>query len=70
LATPFVQGLLRGEPLSCVVRTECAHSARPLTLEIDSGLACRVVDPGAAPRLSIPLVDFEKLDDPSIVDAF
>ncbi|MGD8625701.1 MAG: hypothetical protein PVF47_16465 [Anaerolineae bacterium] len=65
-----MQGQLRGESLSCVVRTGCAHSARPLTLEIDSALACRVVEPGAAPVLSIPMVDVGKLDDPSIIDAF
>jgi hypothetical protein len=61
---------LRGEPLSCLIETECGHTARPLSLQIDADLACRVGEPGAAPVLSIPLVDLKKLDDPSIVDAF
>jgi len=65
-----VQGQLRAEPLSCRIRTECASSARPLTLELDADLACRVVDDGAQPLISIPVVDFKKLDDPSIIDAF
>jgi len=29
-----------------------------------------VVEEGAEPVLSVPLVDFEKLEDPSIIDAF
>ncbi len=70
LATPFVQGRLRGEPLTCRVETECAESRRPLHLEISSELECRVLSEGAAPMLYAPLVDFEKLSDPSIVDRF
>ncbi len=67
---PFVQGQLRGEPLSVVVETECAHCGRPLHLEIDSELRYRVVEEDAQPLLFVPLVDFDKLDDPSIIDAF
>jgi len=43
---------------------------------MDSELACRVLEPeaGAGPQalplVYFPLVDFEKLDDPSIIDAF
>jgi len=70
LATPFVQGRLRREPLTCLVETECAESHRPMHLEITSELECRVLDDGAAPMLYAPLVDFDKLEDPSIVDRF
>jgi hypothetical protein len=39
-------------------------------LEIDSELNYSVVEQGAEPLISIPLVDFRKLADPSIIDAF
>jgi hypothetical protein len=67
---PFVQGQLRAEPLSFVISTECAHCGQPLHLEMDSELNYRVVEPGADPLVFVPLVDFDKLDDPSIIDAF
>ena len=65
-----MQGQLRGEPLSVVVQTECAHCARPLHLEIDSELNIHVVEEGADPLLFAPMVDFHTLEDPSIIDAF
>ena len=67
---PFVQGQLRGEELSFGIETECAHCGRPLHLEIDSALRYHVVEEGAAPVIQVPRVDFEKLKDPSITDAF
>jgi hypothetical protein len=39
-------------------------------LGIDSALSYNVAEPGAEPLISIPLVDFGKLTDPSIIDAF
>jgi len=39
-------------------------------LEIDSELNFRVGEEQAKPLIFVPLVDFEKLDDPSIIDAF
>ncbi len=65
-----MQGQLREGPLSVAIETECAHCAQPLRIEIDSELKYRVVEKGADPRVFIPLVDFEKLADPSIIDAF
>jgi hypothetical protein len=70
LATPFVQGQLRKEKLSFVIETECAHCHAPLHIEIDSDLNYRVVEPGAAPLIFVPMVDFDRLEDPSIIDAF
>lgn len=52
------------------VETECAHCGQMLHLEIDSELGWRVGDEGADPLVMIPFVDFDKLDDPSIIDAF
>jgi hypothetical protein len=41
-----------------------------LHLEIDSELNYRLREEGADPRVSVPLVNIDKLDDPSIIDAF
>ena len=67
---PFVQGRLRGEPLSVKVTTECAHCSEPMHLEIDSEAQCRVAEASAGPITFIPQVDFSKLPDRCITDAF
>lgn len=66
---PFVQGHLRNESLAITIDTECAHCARPIQIEMDSELNCRVVEE-TEPLIFVPLVDFEELEDPSIIDAF
>jgi len=65
-----VQGRLRGERLTFHVETECGHCGKPLRLEIDSDLSIRVLEPDAEPLVYFPLVDFDQLEDPSIIDAF
>jgi len=70
LATPFVQGQLRQEPVSVLVETECACCARPLRFTVDNQLAYSFEDPKTEPLLFVPQVDFGKLKDPSIIDAF
>jgi hypothetical protein len=67
---PFVQGQLRGEPLSVAISTECEHCSQPIHIEIDSELGCRVQEEEADPLTFVPLVDFSKLTDPCITDAF
>ena len=67
---PFVQGRLRGKPLSVKVESECAHCQRPLHLEIDSELGFQVDEASAEPLVFVPMVDFDKLEEPSIIDAF
>lgn len=67
---PFVQGRLREEQLSFVIKTECEHCHQPIHIEINSELKYRVVEKGAEPLIYMPLVDFEKLDEPSIIDSF
>jgi hypothetical protein len=67
---PFVQGQLRGELLTVFIETECAHCHRPLHLEIDSALQYRVVEETAEPLVFAPLVDFDQLNEPSIINAF
>jgi hypothetical protein len=66
---PFVQGHLRNEPVTVTFDTECAHCSRSMRIEIDSQLSHRIEE-GADPLIFIPHVDFEKLKDPSIIDAF
>jgi hypothetical protein len=65
-----VQGQLRGKRLSLTIDTICAESGRPIQIEIDSDLNYRVAGGGAGTMLCVPLVDFDKLEDPSIIDAF
>ena len=65
-----MQGRLREKPLSLVVRTKCAYTSEPIILEIDSELKYRIVEGGADPLVFVPHVDFAKLADPSIIDAF
>ncbi len=67
---PFVQGHLRNESITVTITTECAHCARPMKIEIDSGMRCHVIAGGDEPLAFVPHVDFEKLKDPSIIDAF
>ncbi len=70
MATPFVQGRLREETLSVTVRTECACCGRLIELEIDSEMRYRVLSEGASPLLTLPLVDFGRLEAPNIIDDF
>jgi hypothetical protein len=65
-----VQGQLRDQPLSATIETQCANSGRALHIELDSALNYRVLETDAEPLVFVPLVDFEKLEDPSIIDAF
>ena len=70
MATPFVQGQLRREPLSVLIETECGHCGQPLHLRVDHELRYEVQESDAAPMIFAPTVDFERLKDPSIIDAF
>lgn len=72
IATPFVQGGLRKEPLSFEIETECAHCGQPLHLTIDSDLRYQVpeADEGAEPLVFQPLIDWATFTEPNIIDAF
>ena len=67
---PFVQGQLREDSPTFAVETECAICRRPLHLEMDSELDYHVGEEGTALFIFVPLIDFGKLEDPSIIDAF
>jgi hypothetical protein len=66
----LVQGQLRKEKLSFTIESECGHCHWPLHIEIDSDLNYRVTEADATPVIYAPLVDLQKLEDPSIIDAF
>jgi hypothetical protein len=65
-----VQGQLQEQPLGVTVHTECACCGQPLTIELDSELNYTVQEGNAAPLVFVPLVNFNTLEDPSIIDAF
>jgi hypothetical protein len=65
-----VQGRLREKDLSVVIRTECAHSKKPITFEMDSEFHYQIIEGGTGLLAFHPFVDFATLRDPSIIDAF
>ena len=67
---PFVQRQLLGEETTVSVVTECVHCSEPMHLEIDSTARCTVAEAGADPITFVPRVDFSKLPDRCITDAF
>ena len=66
---PFVQGHLRNESLAITIGTECVHCSSPIRIEVDSDLNFEILE-GEEPLIFVPLVNFKKLKDPSIIDAF
>jgi hypothetical protein len=65
-----VQGQLRKEELDFIITSKCVQSGRTLHIEINANLNYTVQEPDSAPLLSVPLVDFGELKEPSIIDAF
>ncbi len=65
-----MQGQLRQEHLDFHIETVCGHCGRPIHIEIDSDLKYKVAEAEAEPLVFVPMVDFGKLKDPSIIDAF
>ena len=66
---PFVQGQLTGEPTTVSFATECACCGEPFRIDIDDELTYSVFD-ATEPLVFMPLVNFKKVKDPSIVDVF
>ncbi len=69
-ATPFVQGRLRQQEVVIQVETECAHCKQSMHLEIDGEMNCRSRETDCHPIIFVPDVDFGRLKDPNIIDAF
>ena len=70
MATPFVQGRLRGEAVSFEISTECAHCAQPMQLTVDSNLRYQVHNETAQPLVFEPNVDWATFTEPNIIRAF
>lgn len=66
---PFVQGHIEDTAVSVTIDSACAHCSRPMQIAIDSDLQYRVTEK-TEPVIRVPMVDFAKLRDPSIIDAF
>ena len=65
-----MQGRLREENLSVLVKTECAHCSEPMEIEIDSDLGYKVKEEGCEPVVFVPDVNLFELKEDSIIDSF
>ncbi|MCX5873681.1 MAG: hypothetical protein NTY51_10700 [Deltaproteobacteria bacterium] len=65
-----MQGRLRKEKVSIAVTSECAHCKKPMHIEIDSDMNYRPQESGCNPMVFVPEVDFRRLKEPNIIDAF
>jgi hypothetical protein len=65
-----VQGKLRGEPLSFEIESECACCEKPIRFTMAHDLSYRLSDGLSDPMFFVPLVDFTRLNAPSIIDRF
>ena len=65
-----MQGQLRKEAITFTIQTQCAHCGKEIRIEMDRDLNFTISDPEARPLVFVPMVDFGKLKDPSIIDAF
>jgi hypothetical protein len=70
MATPFVQGRLRGESLSVTIKTECGHCGRPMEIWVDSDLRHRLWEEEARPLVFQPMIDWEGFAESNIIDAY
>jgi hypothetical protein len=65
-----VQGFLKNKELKVKIETECACCKEPLVIEIESSMKYRVLTNNAAPVAFAPMVNFDKLNEPSIINSF
>jgi hypothetical protein len=65
-----VQGQLRKEKIMFTILTFCAHCGQEIRIEMDTELNYSISDREANPLIFVPMVDFNRLEDPSIIDAF
>ena len=65
-----MQGHLRQKILTFSIQTACAHCGQPIHIDVDSDLHYKVAEAEADLLVFVPMVNFAKLKDPSIIDAF
>jgi len=56
--------------MSFDVRTECACCGREIAFRMADDTSYEISEPAASPLFFVPMVDFTRLDAPSIVDDF
>jgi hypothetical protein len=56
--------------LTVTVETECAHSAAPMHIQLDSELKYRVREKDARPLVFEPEVDWDTFEEPNIIHAY
>jgi len=66
---PFVQGHYTNAPASAHVESTCACCDAPIVFDLDDEMRFSLED-DSEPLIFVKRVDFEKLTDPSIIDAF
>ena len=66
---PFVQGHYTNAPVSVHVESTCACCDAPIVFDLDKDMRFSVED-DLEPLIFVKRVDFKKLEDPSIIDAF
>ncbi len=70
MATPFVQGRLRGEPLTVEIQTTCAHCGQPIQLAVDSNMQYWVKTAEAQPLIFEPDLNWATFTEPNIIHAY
>jgi hypothetical protein len=58
------------EEITFTIRTACAHCGQEIRIEMDQDLKYSIPGQSANPLIFVPMVDFDRLEDPSIIDAF
>lgn len=66
---PFVQGHYSGGPVTAHIESACACCGQPIAFDVDESMRFEIAG-DAQPLIFVRLVDFAKLEDPSIIDAF
>ena len=66
---PFVQGHYSGTPVSVHVESSCACCDAPIVFDLDRDMRFSLEE-DIDPLIFVKRVDFKKLEDPSIIDAF
>ena len=64
-----MQGQLRKSPLEVEIRSACAHSGETIEIVVDQDLNHRVVK-GRAPLVFEPEIDWDRFEDPTIIDGY
>ena len=70
MATPFVQGRLRGKALAVDIESSCRCCGRELRLKVDSDMVTEIRSKGAEPLVFEPHVDWASFHAPTIIDDY